>query len=151
MIFLSMPGELDTAGVAAQAWRAGKRVLAPHIRTDGDSTHADTMRAREIRSLTEGVCVGPLGARQPVDGPPTPIAEIDLVIVPGLAFDVNGNRLGRGRGFYDRFLGDPGFRGVACGLACEEQVVAAVPCEERDVRVHLLVTDERVMRFARKC
>jgi 5-formyltetrahydrofolate cyclo-ligase len=80
-------------------------------------------------------------------GSQLPVADIDLVIVPGLAFDASGNRLGRGRGFYDRFLSHREFHGVICALALEEQFMDEVPAEELDVKMHMLVTDARVRRF----
>ncbi len=78
-----------------------------------------------------------------------PVADIELVVVPGLAFDEHGNRLGRGRGFYDRFLTHPDFRGTSCGLALEDQVVDSIPVGPSDARVDMLVTDVKVHRFGR--
>lgn len=103
----------------------------------------------EIQSLTSGVEEGYQGIREPLEGIPVPVSEIDLVIVPGLAFDEQGNRLGRGRGFYDRFLSHPDFRGLKCALAFEEQIVAAIPVAPDDVPVDMVVTDVRVLRFQR--
>ena len=82
-------------------------------------------------------------------GVPIPIAMIDLVIVPGLGFDEFGNRLGRGRGFYDRFLAHPEFHGVACGLAFAAQLFGAIPVGPLDRQVDMLVTDAKVRRFQR--
>jgi 5-formyltetrahydrofolate cyclo-ligase len=90
---------------------------------------------------------GYMGIREPVSGMPVPVMDIDLVIVPGLGFDQRGNRLGRGRGFYDRFLSHRDFRGRSCGLSLEEQFVDEVPADDLDVRIHMLVTDQRVRRF----
>ena len=73
-----------------------------------------------------------------------------MVIVPGLGFDKDGNRLGRGRGFYDRFLAHPEFKGVACGLAFEEQFVSEIPVGPLDRHVDMLVTDKKVRRFQRE-
>lgn len=101
----------------------------------------------EIKSLDSDVRPGPMGIREPIQGPPLPIAEIDLVLVPGLGFDEQGNRLGRGRGFYDRFLSHADFQGVTCAFALERQVVEHVPHDAHDVRVQMLVTEERVRRF----
>jgi 5-formyltetrahydrofolate cyclo-ligase len=101
----------------------------------------------EVKSLASNVQPGALGVREPVDGVPTPIFDIDLVIVPGLGFDESGNRLGRGRGFYDRFLSHREFRGVACGLAYEQQVLPEVPVDETDFLMDMLVTDQKVRRY----
>lgn len=144
MIFLSTPHEVDTTQIALQCWAEGKRVLAPKV-----SWEQRRMLPIEIHSLTSDVHDGVLGVREPADGLPIPVADLDLVIVPGLAFDGHGNRLGRGRGFYDRFLSHRDLRAVACGLAFEEQVVDEVPHNEADVGVKMLVTDQRVRRFGR--
>jgi 5-formyltetrahydrofolate cyclo-ligase len=101
----------------------------------------------EIRSLTDDLLVSTMGIREPAAGIPFPISLIDLVLVPGLAFDEYGNRLGRGRGFYDRFLAHSEFHGVACGMGIEEQVTATVPAGPLDRPVEMLVTDQKVRRF----
>ncbi len=144
MIFLSTAQEVDTAPVALQAWNDAKRVLAPRV-----SWEQRRMLPIEIHSLTTDVQPGVMGMREPVEGLPVPVSDIDLVVVPGLGFDERGNRLGRGRGFYERFLAHRDFRGVACAMAFEDQVVESVPVAEADVRVDMLVTDARVRRFSR--
>lgn len=145
MIFLSTTQEVDTAPLAQAAWADMKLVLAPRV-----SWEQRRMLPIEIKSLTTDVLDTPLGIREPADGMPIPLSDIDLVIVPGLGFDERGNRLGRGRGFYDRFLAHRDFRGVACALAFEEQVVPEVPADDTDVRMDLLVTDVAVRRFERQ-
>ena len=142
MIFLSMPNEVDTTQIALHCWNNMKRVLAPKVSWD-----QRRMLPTEIKSLTTDVRDGVLGIREPLEGLPIPVADIDLVIVPGLGFDAAGNRLGRGRGFYEGFLSHRDFRGVSCALALEDQVVDQVPSDETDVRVDMLVTDARVRRF----
>jgi len=144
MLFLSTPHEVDTSQLAIRAWADQKRVLAPRVTWD-----QRRMLPIEIQSLATGVEVGYMGIREPVEGMPVPVSDIELVIVPGLAFDEQGNRLGRGRGFYDRFLSHPDFRGVSCGLAFEQQVLPTIPAGPGDVRVQMLVTDLQVRRFAR--
>ncbi len=142
LIFLSIPTEIDTSHIALQGWADGKRVLAPKVSWD-----QRRMLPIEINSLTTGVQAGVLGVREPMDGMPIPVGDIDLVVVPGLAFDGQGNRLGRGRGFYDRFLAHRDFRAKTCALALEEQFVPEVPVESCDVKMHMLVTDVAVRRF----
>ena len=122
MLFLSLPTEIDTTPLALRAWQERKRVLAPKISWD-----QRRLLPIQIDSLTDGMTNSPLGIREPADGVPIPVADIDLVIVPGLGFDPLGNRLGRGRGFFDRFLAHKDFRGVACALAFEEQFVDRIP------------------------
>ena len=144
MIFLTMAHEVDTTPIALAAWHDAKRVLAPLIPRD-----QQRMLPVEIQSLTTDVRPGERGVCEPVEGLPVPVSDIDLVIVPGLGFDRRGNRLGRGFGFYDRFLAHHDFRGVSCALAFEDQMVESIPVEAKDVRVQMLVTDVRVRRFVR--
>jgi 5-formyltetrahydrofolate cyclo-ligase len=91
-----------------------------------------------------------MGLREPVAGAPIPISIIDLVVVPGLAFDKSGNRLGRGRGFYDRFLAHPEFTGLTSAFAFEEQFLPEIPVDPLDRSVDMLVTDKKVRRFRRR-
>jgi len=142
MVFLSLPTEIDTSPLVLRAWQDRKRVLAPKV-----SWSQRRMMPVEIRTLTEDLAVSQMGLREPIAGIPFPISMIDLVIVPGLGFDEYGNRLGRGRGFYDRFLAHPEFVGTTCAMAFEEQLTAAVPVGPLDCGVDMLVTDERVRRF----
>lgn len=144
MIYLSTPKEVDTSRIALQCWSDLKRVLAPQT-----SWEQRRMLPIEINSLTSDVSLGVIGIREPTGGLPIPVGDIDLVLVPGLAFDEAGNRLGRGRGLYERFLFHRDFRGVACGLALEEQMVTEVPHDELGVRIDMLVTDKCVRRFKR--
>jgi 5-formyltetrahydrofolate cyclo-ligase len=72
----------------------------------------------------------------------------DLVLVPGIAFDRRGRRLGHGHGYYDRFLADVPGRALRVGLGFSHQVVHEVPVDAWDIPVHMLVTEEGVMRFA---
>lgn len=142
MVFLSLPDEIDTTPVVLRAWQARKRVLAPKV-----SWNQRRMLPIEIRSLTDDLTLSSMGMREPVAGIPFPASMLDLVIVPGLGFDEYGNRLGRGRGFYDRFLAHPEFTGVSCALALSNQVVPQIPVGPLDRPVDILVTDAEVRRF----
>lgn len=145
MVFLSLPNELDTTPLVLHAWRDMKRVLAPKV-----SWEQRRMLPIEIQSLSDDVSESPLGIREPGRGVPFPVANIDLVIVPGLGYDLHGNRIGRGRGFYDRFLAHRDWHGVACALAFEEQVVDQVPTDALDRQVDMLVTDKAIRRFSHR-
>jgi 5-formyltetrahydrofolate cyclo-ligase len=144
MVFLSLPREVDTTQLVLHAWQQRKRVAAPRV-----SWEQRRMLPIEINSLSDDIAETRFGLHEPVRGLPIPISEIDLVIVPGLAFDELGNRLGRGRGFYDRFLSNPDFRGSACAFAFDKQLTGAVPAGPLDRQVDMLVTDLRVLRFRR--
>jgi 5-formyltetrahydrofolate cyclo-ligase len=146
--FLSMPHELDTAELLSAARAGGKRVAVPLI--DGD----------DIRFLVVGSDPAALPRDKwgiPVPDPaweemdPTRAGRI-LVAAPGLAFDRNGNRLGRGKGYYDRFLART--RSVAesvtvIGICLSEQVVDAVPHEDHDQPLDGVVTEGETLLFPR--
>jgi 5-formyltetrahydrofolate cyclo-ligase len=146
MLFLSMPTEIDTASLALKCWQAGKTVVVPKVSWD-----QRRMLPVEISSLNTGMAVTGPGVREPIGGQPIPVGFIDLVIVPGLGFTPTGHRIGRGMGFYDRFLAQPEFLGVSCGLGFEEQVIEELPLLDHDIPLGMLVTDNGVRRFASHC
>ena len=94
----------------------------------------------EITSLNTSMTTTGPGVREPVSGKPIPVDFIDLVIVPGLGFTASGHRIGRGMGFYDRFLAQSEFLGVSCGLAFEEQIVGELPVLDHDIPLGMLAT-----------
>ncbi len=145
MVYLSFQNEVDTTPIVLKSWQDRKRVLAPKV-----SWSQRRMMPVEIRSMTEDLAESTMGIREPVSGIPFPVSLIDLVIVPGLGFDEFGNRLGRGRGFYDRFLANPEFVGTACAMAFEAQIISNIPVGPLDRTVDLLVTDEKLRRFKQK-
>lgn len=143
MAYLPMPEEVDTTAVIMAAWQAGKTVLAPKV-----SWEHKHMMAMEFHSLDTGLVLTRQGPKlmEPEYGEAWPVEEIDFVIVPALAFDAQGNRLGRGMGFYDRFLAGCS-KAFTCGLAFAEQVVQRVPTSDHDYPVDALVTDQQMYRF----
>lgn len=146
MLYLSTNEEVDTAPLALRCWQEGKTVVVPKVSWD-----QRRMLPVEISSLqTSMTSTGP-GIREPVAGKPIPVDLIDLVIVPGLGFTPTGFRIGRGMGFYDRFLAQPDFIGGSCGLAFEDQVVEQLPVLDHDIPLGMLVTDRCVRRFAASC
>jgi 5-formyltetrahydrofolate cyclo-ligase len=105
----------------------------------------------EISSLQTGLTSTGPGISEPISGKPVPIDLIDLVIVPGLGFTPAGLRIGRGLGFYDRFLAQSDFIGRSCGLAFETQVIESLPALDHDMPLSMLVTEQGVRRFAPSC
>ena len=146
MLYLSTPHEVDTAPLALRCWQAGKSVVVPRV-----SWNQRRMLPTEIQSLKEGMTTTGPGIREPLAGKPVPVEFIDLVIVPGLGFSEKGFRIGRGMGFYDRFLAQGEFVGLSCGLAFDEQVVENLPVMAHDVPLSMLATDRGVRRFASNC
>jgi 5-formyltetrahydrofolate cyclo-ligase len=146
MLFLSSPTEIDTAPLALKSWQAGKTVVVPRVSWD-----QRRMLPTEITSLNTGLTTTGPGVREPIGGKPIPVDFIDLVIVPGLGFTPTGYRIGRGMGFYDRFLAQPEFIGVSCGMAFEEQIVEQLPVLDHDMPLSMLATDRGIRRFASHC
>lgn len=143
MLYLPMPGEADCSPVASHAWQAGKTVLAPKV-----TWAPREMIAVQIDSLDEGVVAGEYGIPMPAGDERWPADKIDFMIVPALAFDRRGHRLGRGAGFYDRFLAQDALRAAVCGLSFGEQLVDQLPNHPHDQPVEILVTDREVLRFS---
>lgn len=132
--FVALPSEPDV-GAALRAWgRAGVEVCLPRWRPrEGDYEAA-------VVGEESSLCVGPYGVREPgPDAPAVSWERLDLVLVPGLAFDPSGRRLGRGKGYFDRLLSFAR-RARRWGVAFDFQIVAEVPAEPHDVNVHQLVT-----------
>jgi 5-formyltetrahydrofolate cyclo-ligase len=146
MLYLSMPTEVDTASLALKCWQTGKTVVVPKVSWD-----QRRMLPVEITSLQTGLTTTDKGIREPIEGKPIPLAFIDIVIVPGLGFTADGHRIGRGIGFYDRFLAQAEFIGLSCGLAFEEQIVPRLPVLDHDMPLSMLVTDRGIRRFASSC
>jgi len=141
MLYAPIPGEVDCRPIAVAGWKDGKTVLLPRV-----TWSPRHMAAVPVHSLDQKLVTTRNGLREP-DGEPWPIEKIDLIIVPGLAYDRHGNRLGRGGGFYDRFLARPGLAAHTCGLAFSVQVVRELPVHPNDYSVKVLVTDKEVLRF----
>jgi 5-formyltetrahydrofolate cyclo-ligase len=146
MLYLSTPMEVDTAPLALRAWQTGKTVVVPKVSWD-----QRRMLPVEISSLHDQMTSTGNGIREPIAGRPMPVEFIDLVLVPGLGFTNNGFRIGRGMGFYDRFLAQSEFVGLSCGLAFNEQVVEQLPLLDHDVALSMLATERGVRRFASNC
>ncbi|MEK7269404.1 MAG: 5-formyltetrahydrofolate cyclo-ligase, partial [Planctomycetota bacterium] len=93
----------------------------------------------------EALVPGPFGIPEPPEGQVLPPAAIDFAIVPGRAFAPDGSRLGRGGGYFDRFLPLLRKDAILAGVAFDEQIVAALPREIHDVAVRLVVTPTRIL------
>jgi 5-formyltetrahydrofolate cyclo-ligase len=146
MLYVPIPTEVNTCPLALKCWQAGKSVVVPKVSWD-----QRRMLPVEITSLQTGMTTTGHGIREPIGGKPCPVEFIDLVVVPGLGFTRGGFRIGRGMGFYDRFLAMPDFVGVSCGIAFEEQIVPELPVQDHDVPMGMLVTDGGIRRFSVNC
>jgi 5-formyltetrahydrofolate cyclo-ligase len=137
LFFAPMPEELDVWPLLADALAAGKIVALPRFVPET----AGYIACR-IRNLDADLKVGYFGIREPASRAlDAEMRQVDLILVPGVAFDLQGRRLGRGKGYYDRLLA--AVSGNRCGVAFEEQIVDAVPSEPHDIRMDFLLTPSR--------
>lgn len=139
MLYLPLGYEIDPSAIALRAWQLGKTVAVPLV--NWEQKH---MIPVELKSLSEEMHETRYGVKAPASSTPIPPRLVDIIAVPGLAFDTQGHRLGRGGGFYDRFLSQDEFRGAAVGLGLDQQVVAEVPTTDLDFTLDTIVTDQRM-------
>lgn len=132
-LFCALPDEPATEGALAQ-WRAAKRIVVPRV-------EGDAMRFYDYNPAA--LAAGAFGIAEPGDAATLcDPAQIDLVVVPGTAFTAAGARMGRGRGYYDKYLSKSGLRAVKVGVCYAHQVVAKLPVEPHDVEMDQVITDE---------
>lgn len=137
MLYLAMADEPQTAALVEDAWRRGKTVAVPLM---GEAY--GHMEAGRITGWGDLV-TGRLGLAMPDPARAERLdpEAVDLVVVPGVAFDLSGRRVGMGAGYYDRFL-PRAARAVRMGLAWARQVVDTVPADEHDAILDYLLTEE---------
>lgn len=140
MLFLSLPHEVDTTPLILHSWQSGKTVAVPKV-----SWEQRHMIPVELSSLETGIVADDRGLRNPVNGTPVPFDEIDLVLTPGLGFDRQGNRLGRGGAYYDRFFSTHHITAVRWGLAFSEQLCKTIPHDKTDVPLDAVVTEQGIL------
>lgn len=145
MVYLDFRNEVQTAKLVKESMSAGKKVAVPVVTDVPGRRLTPSLLADFPGDLRPGAW----GIPEP--GPQNlrsfDPAGLDLVIVPGVAFDPAGYRLGYGRGFYDRFLPRTGQGTVFAGLAYDFQVLPCVHPEPHDIPVHLILTEERLIRI----
>jgi len=141
MLYMSIGDEVDTLPVVERALAQGKNVALPKV-----DLKAKTMAAWRITDIGRGIAAGTFGIPEPALPDVVDPADIDFCLVPARGFDTLGNRLGRGGGYYDRFMAAPGFRAVRCGVAFDFQLLENLPQEPHDLPVNIIVTESRILR-----
>ena len=134
MAYYSLPDEVCTHQLLDDLVADGKTVVLPHV-IDGERM--------ELRRYTgsHDLIEGSFGIMEPVGEPFTDYHLIDVALIPGVAFDTDGHRLGRGRGYYDRFLShlSPLTSHLLIGVCFDFQKVASVPVDINDIPVDCVV------------
>lgn len=137
LFYAPVPQEVDLWRLLHDSIAAGKMTALPRF----DSATQRYVACR-IEDLGKDLKEGEFGIREPA-GHCVVISSkpLDLILVPGVAFDLQGRRLGRGKGFYDQLLAS--VRGTTCGVAFDEQIVERVPVEPHDVHLNCILTPTR--------
>lgn len=140
MAFLAMGGESNLDDLIRDALKEGKEIYIPVCRPE---RQLDVGRLHDMEHFERG----PLGLRNLPHGyEPIEPEELDLVLIPGVACDLNGTRLGMGAGYYDRFLSRVDLKKRFITL-WDFQVVSHVPCDPWDEKMTAIVTDKRIIRI----
>jgi 5-formyltetrahydrofolate cyclo-ligase len=143
LCFAPLPAEPDIWPLLVEALHAGKTVGLPRF-----SSESSGYVAGQVRDLERDIRIGRFQIREPAEAcPELELSRFDLILVPGVAFDHQGRRLGRGQGYYDRWLKDVR-RAMLCGVAFEEQLAATIPAEAHDIAVNCVVTPAGVFNVA---
>jgi len=138
-LFASFRDEIPTDSLVKALVERGVRVVLPRVEA---KTHRMSMC--DFSDL-ENLELDRFGIRTPDGAPFT--GRLDVIFVPGLAFGLDGSRLGYGGGFYDRYLSAARTRAaMTCGLGYDVQVVESLPMEVHDVRLNYIVTPDRALR-----
>ncbi len=135
-LYYPINNEVNTVNLIEQLWADGTEVIMP--RTDIPGKKIDNYRVSSFDQLEETT----FNLLEPKVSTPKHTGDCDIILIPGLAFDHNLNRLGYGGGFYDRFLADSSALKVA--VAYDFQVKESIPSEAHDIKMNFIVTEQRV-------
>lgn len=139
LLYASLPDEVATDEIAREALRRGITVTYPRCLPD-----TFELALHHLRDLDELRDAGSYGIREPDPSCPIlAVSDIDAALVPGLAWDRTGARLGRGAGYYDRLFASPDWRGFRCGLFFSFQELERVPSDPWDAPLHAVVTEQQ--------
>lgn len=147
LLYSAFRSEVETEELGMLFLRQGKTLCLPLCRPRDKDLAAIVVREEDFP-----LPLGYQGIPEPVWRADAvfPAQELDMVILPGLLFDRNGNRLGYGGGYYDRFLAGKAPQALRLGLAFSCQLVFSIPAQNHDMRLDLLVTEKEVLRWARR-
>lgn len=136
-LYKNLPSEVSTIELIEYSIRIGKMVVLPRVKEDNlEFYKIDNMKDKFIKSK--------FGVEEPVLNYSNLVhkEQIDLIIVPGVCFDKNKNRMGFGKGFYDRFLANSNLKSI--GICFEEQIINDLVVSDNDVKMQYIITDQKV-------
>lgn len=141
LTYMGFGTEIDTQPFFERIVNDGKTAVLPRV-----DRATQTLILHSARSMPE-LITSKYGILEPgTDAPTVAISNIDFVLMPGVAFDRNGNRLGYGRGYYDKLVStaNPALARVAAGFSC--QIVESVPVGPHDKKVDCIITDNEIIK-----
>ena len=136
LLYHPLPGEIDLLLLLKE--KSTRRFLFPRIEGDELALYYYPLDERDWIAHPHGFLEPDPGSWEKASP-----SSVDLAIIPGLAFDSTGGRLGRGKGYYDRLLSHPGFRGVKIGICWPYQLLGSLPLEVHDIRMDSVIAGEK--------
>jgi 5-formyltetrahydrofolate cyclo-ligase len=142
LMYVGGKNEIPTGDILKLAYDYGKIVVLPAF-----DANRYKMKLMKVDALENDLRDGPRGVAEPDPDrcKRVPIEKIDIAIIPGIAFDEKGARIGTGRGYYDRLIPKLSITTRKVALAFEEQVVPQIPMESHDKFVDIIITDRRII------
>ena len=138
-LYMSFGSEVHTQEVIEHCFGRGKKVLIPAMAGSlGDLVPAEFLGFEKLKEAAFGI-------KEPFPVKEVPVEEIDLVISPGVAFDEKLNRIGFGKGFYDKFLSKIPPRVPVIAIAFDLQVLPEIPVEAHDKKMTKIITERRII------
>lgn len=134
-LYRPIKGEIPVDGLAKRLLTEGKIICYPKV-------EGDTMNFYDVKDLTSSFAGGRFGIKEPVDTISAVNDSIDMAVIPGLAYNEEGTRLGRGGGYYDRFFACLGKRPFVVAVCYDFQIDSDIPCEEHDLTTDMLLPVE---------
>lgn len=136
MFYVSKHYEIDTHEMIDESIAMGKKIVVPITLKE-----ENTLRLSELRDREKELIKGHYGIHQPGEKhiKPVPLSEVDVMVIPGIAFDKYGHRLGHGGGYFDRFLHRAPANLVTVGLAFDFQVLDELPRHDTDIPVNKIL------------
>lgn len=142
MLYVNAANEVATDNIIKRAYEFNKIVVLPAF-----DTAKSTMKLMKVDNPDKDLISGPRGILEPNPAKckPVPLDSIDIAIVPGIAMDEKGGRIGSGDGYYDRIIPDLPLTTRKVGLVFEGQLIPQVPMESHDKHVDIIITEKRVI------
>lgn len=146
MVYMSFSNEVETEKLIKTAAKMNKNIYLPRVK-DGV-----IMEAIPYHQQVHNLVKSQFGVLEPPpDHRPADPSVLDLVIIPGLAFDPSGNRIGFGKGYYDRFLRLLRTDCAKVAVAYDFQVLECIPHDDFDTKIEMIVTDKRMLECEDGC